>query len=148
MILPCILDHIPAQWYCQYLHDSLILSLPCIALYCVQVVTLVCKMGRFFFRNLPRQTVLPSHLGIDKRHLRKENRWCLKMHASMVLKLSEINRAVYTRENKLLITKSTASHINGTKSSFVAYVSRERALWTSCGRINGSVRGLHKPRIV
>ena len=45
-------------------------------------------------------------------------------------------RAVYTRENKPRITQ------------FADYVSRERAFCTSRVRINGSVRGLHKPRIV
>ena len=52
-------------------------------------------------------------------------------------------RAVYTGENK-----PRTARINGTKSSFAAYVSRERAFCANCGRINGSVRGLHKPRIV
>ena len=45
-------------------------------------------------------------------------------------------RAVYTRENKPRITQS------------MAYVSRERAFYTSRVRINGSVRGLNKLRLI
>ena len=55
-------------------------------------------------------------------------------------------RAVYTRENKPRITQSKADV--STKSSFAAYVSRERAFCTNRVHINGSVRGLSKPRIV
>ena len=46
-----------------------------------------------------------------------------------------------------MYSKPQAACINGTKSSFKACKSRERASCKSCGRINGSVRGLHKLRI-
>ena len=46
------------------------------------------------------------------------------------------------------LCKPRTARINGTKSTFAAYVSHERAFCTSCVRINGSVCGLNKPRLI
>ena len=83
-------------------------------------------------------------------HLRK-NHTCCSFTIGKVNHGTETVGPFHTRENKLRAThKPRTAHIKGTKCSFVAYVSRERAFCTRCCRMNGSVRGSHRlifPRI-